>query len=144
MSEHNQFPARQRALQAKYPSPHQFEAAYDYLDLETQWAAALEATDKLGAIQHLAEAERHQSTIGTFATGSGEGLESMACLHELMLKRAALEEQCADDPLFATQKRKHLQNALTVLQAIDQSPNKPRDGRLAQALQRVSARLAQT
>lgn len=144
MSDHAPFPARQAALQAKHPNPHRFEAACEYLNLETQWAAALEASDKPGAIRHLAEAERHQATIGSFATGSGEGLASMACLHDLMLRRAALEEQCADDPLPAAQKRKHLQNALTVLQEIDRSPNKPTGGRLAQAMRRVAARLAQS
>lgn len=37
-----------------------------------------------------------QSTIGTFATGAGEGLASMASLYEIMGKRAAVLERLGD------------------------------------------------
>jgi hypothetical protein len=137
------FPARLAALQAKYPNPREFEAAYAYLDLETDWAAALEATDKPSAIQHLAAAEKHQITIGSYATGSGEGLESMDRLHDLMRKRAKLEEKCADDAQTPVETRQHLERAQAILREIDRSPNKPTGGGLAQALQRIAARIAQ-
>jgi hypothetical protein len=51
------------------------------------------------AIAHLAEAERRQSDIGTWATGAGEGLASMLEVRKLQLAQAWLwSALAAGDP----------------------------------------------
>jgi hypothetical protein len=47
------------------------------------------------AITHLAEAEQWQWEIGTWSTGSGEGLASMFAVRSLQLARAWLLSACA-------------------------------------------------
>src|SRR5262249_22331520 len=64
-----------------------------FLDFHLEWAAALESRDPEGAIRQYLLAEGCQITIGTGATGSGEGLASMAALYEIKGKRADLLER---------------------------------------------------
>jgi len=131
------------ALQKQHASAHTFEGAHAYLNLHVNWADALVPTDKRGAIEHLAEAEKHQWTIGTFATGSGEGLESMLHVHELMARQAKLEESCADEARTPEQTRRHLQSALALWTEIHQYPKSQYCGEPAEPhLERLNARLA--
>lgn len=53
------------------------------------------AGDDVAAIDALSEAESLQWRIGTWATGSGEGLASMWHVYELMLGRARAEQRLA-------------------------------------------------
>jgi len=112
------------ALKKQYPDQFTFEATYAYLALHCRTAEALEKSDPLQAIEQYRLAEERQSQVGSFATGSGEGLASMAELYQLMAKRAALEERLAkksDTPAAALP---HLESALAIWKEIGSDPNK--------------------
>jgi hypothetical protein len=86
-------------------------------------ALALEAAgDDGGAIAAWSEAESHQWTIGTWSTGSGEGLASMGCVYELMLRRATCEERLAARAL-GTEADAHRRAAQELLAKIAADPN---------------------
>jgi hypothetical protein len=53
--------------------------------------AALEPAVAEEASAHLAEAEKWQAQIGSYATGAGEGLTSMGALRSLQMARAWIE-----------------------------------------------------
>lgn len=114
------------ALKKKHKDSTSFEGAYAFLDLHARTAKALEKTNPLEALNQYRLAESCQQTIGSFATGSGEGLASMADLYRLMAKRAALEESIAQkaqndgDPATALV---HLESALEIWKEIGGDPN---------------------
>jgi hypothetical protein len=97
------------------------DAVYGLRELEESWARQLLALEPSGdiasqvrkrvervveptaaseAFAHLEAAERWQWRIGSYATGSGEGLMSMGEVHALQMARAwlaaALFRQCGD------------------------------------------------
>jgi hypothetical protein len=124
VSELESFSRQLIALQAKYPNKGDFEAAYAFLDLHLKWADAARSSNPKLAVEQYLLAEDCQSTIGTFATGSGEGLASMAALYAIMGKRADLEEKCADsNTVSAAEKVKHLNNAVSIWSKIAADPN---------------------
>ncbi|MEB2283064.1 MAG: hypothetical protein B6D46_03520 [Polyangiaceae bacterium UTPRO1] len=80
-------------------------------------ALGIEADAAQRALDHLAKAEHWQWQIGTWATGSGEGLVSMLAVRTLQLARAWLcSALAAADPA-----RKH--EALALLTEIKNDPN---------------------
>src|SRR5205823_114403 len=99
------------------------DRTYALLEFHLEWADAVKSSDPGLAIQQYRLAEDQQSTIGTYATGSGEGLASMAALYEIMGKRADLIELLADaakDPAAAL---RQLNEALAVWTEIQSDPN---------------------
>lgn len=112
------------ALKKQYRNEHAFEAVYAYLDLHTRTAEALAKSNPLEALEQYKLAEDRQSQVGSFATGSGEGLASMADLYKLMSQRAALEERIAKSAKSPAAALLHLESALAIWQEIAADPNK--------------------
>jgi hypothetical protein len=104
------FASELASLRAKLESDH-LHAVYGLREVEEAWARQLlnlgtgdalapavhrQVKSGLGAVAgedaeaHLAEAEKWQSEIGTYASGSGEGLASMAEVRSLQMARAWL------------------------------------------------------
>lgn len=137
------FPSQLDALKAKYGDNSGFEAAYAFLDLHLKWAAAVEASDPQEAIEQCLLAEDCQATIGTFATGSGEGLASMAALYEIMGKRADLEETLANSEANSAESTGRLKRALAIWQKISADPNGIGNRTPAKSrIQRLKSRIA--
>ena len=88
------------------------DRVYALLDFHLEWAAAVEKSDPETALKQYLAAEDHQSTIGSYATGSGEGLASMAALYEIMGKRARVLERLG-----------RVKEALAVWEEIQADPN---------------------
>ncbi|MCB9727195.1 MAG: hypothetical protein H6746_01795 [Deltaproteobacteria bacterium] len=80
-------------LEAERGTLGAWELAGRTLALERSRAARLAETDDARAVEHYLAAEDAQRTLGTFATGSGEGLASMAALYAIMADRARLHER---------------------------------------------------
>jgi hypothetical protein len=97
------------SLLEKLDSPERWRVLYDLLDLEEDWARSLVGARKGGGIraamraavkpkldpsaaleaaEHLANAEKWQKEIASYATGSGEGFVAMGYVDELLLARA--------------------------------------------------------
>jgi hypothetical protein len=130
-------------LTVKYPHKSEFEAAYAFLDLHLKWADAAEASEPQKALEQYRLAEDCQRTIGTFATGSGEGLASMAALYKIMGKRADLEEKLADSVSTSAEATEHLKSALAIWQKISADPNRLGDRTPAKSnIQRLQLRIA--
>ncbi len=133
------------ALKKQYPDPFTCDATYAYLDLHCRTAEALEKSDPLQAIEQYRLAEDRQSQVGSFASGSGEGLASMAELYQLMAKRAALEEKLANKSDIPAEALSRLENALAIWKEIGSDPNKwygslkpaPKITRLAKEVERL-------
>src|SRR5579862_8516388 len=92
-------------------------------EFHLDWAQAVQSTQLELAIQQYLLAEDHQSTIGTFATGSGEGLASMAELYGIMGKRADVMERLACSTADRSVSVRHLNEALAVWAKIHSDPN---------------------
>lgn len=105
------FEAELETLHAALQNPERWKAVLELRTIEEAWAKSLlhlgpgqslaarvqervlggmDATTANQAAHHLAQAERWQREIGTWATASGEGLASMAEVHELKMARAWL------------------------------------------------------
>ena len=84
-----------RSLSQQFPDREEFAAAHSYLGLHLELAKELEKSSPSLAIEQYKLAESCQVCIGTFSTGSGEGLASMSALYDIMACRAELEEQLA-------------------------------------------------
>jgi hypothetical protein len=103
------FAQEQALLIEKLDSPERWRILYDLCDLESDWARSLVAARKDGGIRaamrsavkpkldpiaaleaagHLAQAEKWQREIASYATGSGEGFAAMDEVYELQLARA--------------------------------------------------------
>lgn len=80
------------------------------------------AGDDLAAIDALAEAESLQWRIGTWATGSGEGLASMWHVYELMLSRARAEQRLASRTTGPESER-HREAAEALIERVRADPN---------------------
>lgn len=100
-----------------------FERTYAFLAFHLEWAEVLKETDPIVAIRQFACAEDCQRTIGTFATGSGEGLASMGALYEIMGKRADLTEGLGDSAADAGTALRHLNGALEIWSTVQSDPN---------------------
>lgn len=113
--------ARLRARLAECPTD---ESAVDRcLALLEQRATEFEqAGDDAAAIDALSEAESLQWRIGTWATGSGEGLASMHHVYELMLRRAAAESRLAARTEGPVAER-HRANAAGLIERVRNDPN---------------------
>jgi len=104
------FPAEEQALRAELGSVR-WQAVYGLRQLEEDWArhlldigqdedlakamrkkakTAIDLAAAEQAARHLAEAEQWQWEIGSYATGSGEGLRSMGEVRTLQVARAWL------------------------------------------------------
>lgn len=118
------YPKELAALKKKYPNAHTFEAVHAYLDFHTRTAEALTKSNPLEALEQYKLAEACQGEVGSFATGSGEGLASMADLYKLMSQRAALEERIAQAAKSPAAALPHLESALAIWQEIASDPNK--------------------
>jgi len=119
----SEFERRYEQLKRDWADHPPYERTYALLAFHLEWAAAVTSSDPGLAIQQYRLAEEQQSTIGTYATGSGEGLASMAELYETMGKRADLIERLADlakDPAAA---RRQWSEALAVWTKIQSDPN---------------------
>jgi hypothetical protein len=101
----------------------EFEKVSAFLSFHLEWAEALAASDPAGAIQRFEAAENYQSTIGTFASGSGEGLASMGALYEIMGKRALATERLADLATDRGSALVRLNEALALWSQIKADPN---------------------
>ena len=120
----NKFEADLEALKKNYRTdPNGFEAAYAFLALYEKQARAVRASDPAEAVRLLKLAEDCQATIGTYATGSGEGLESMANLYALMGERAQILEVQASQTGKLTERVVFLNEALALWQKINADPN---------------------
>lgn len=129
-------------LKQEYEHKDGYERAATFLDFYLRWAAALESSDPHGAIAKYKCAEECQSTVGTFASGSGEGLASMAALYEIMGKRAAVVERLADNAGNAPAAQSLLNDALAIWSQIQTDPNGlGEDTPAAQAIARVREKL---
>jgi hypothetical protein len=111
------------ALAVEYPDRNRFDAACAFQTLHLRWAAATRTSNPPLAIVQYRLAEDCQATIGSYATGSGEGLQSMRELYAIMTKRANLEERIADTCADANEARSHLQAALDIWNEIRADPN---------------------
>ncbi len=112
-----------KELEKKYPNRWGFDAANAFLHLHLRIARAAKSSSLANAIEHFKNAEGYQSCIGTFATGSGEGLASMLALYDIMAERAELEEQLARESSQLADKRHHLREALDIWKRIKSDPN---------------------
>jgi hypothetical protein len=111
------------ALLKVHGDKYGFETAHAFLDLHLKWATAVQSTDPAQALQQYRLAEDCQRTIGTYATGSGEGLASMFALYEIMGERAELEEKIANSTKESSEHLKHLEAALAIWSEIRRCPN---------------------
>ena len=117
----SEFERRYEQLKQDYAG--QADRAYALLEFHLEWADAVKSSDPGLAIQQYHLAEDQQTIIGSYATGSGEGLASMAALYEIMGKRADLMESlagAATDPAAAL---RQLNEALAVWTEIQNDPN---------------------
>lgn len=80
------------------------------------------AGDDAAAIDALSEAEGLQWRIGTWATGSGEGLASMWHVYELMLGRARAEQRLAESTTGEESER-HRAAAEALIERVRSDPN---------------------
>jgi len=80
------------------------------------------AGDDVAAIDALSEAESLQWRIGTWATGSGEGLASMWHVYELMLSRARAEQRLAARTTGPESER-HREAAEALIERVRADPN---------------------
>ncbi len=112
-----------KALGKRYPDRGSFEALNAYLRLHLQIARVAKESETAISIEHYKLAEECQGSIGTYATGSGEGLASMLALYDIMAERAELEEQLAYDSSQLANKIEHLQEALDIWKRIHRDPN---------------------
>jgi hypothetical protein len=80
------------------------------------------AGDDPQAIEAWREAEEQQWQMGTWSTGSGEGLASMGCVYELMLRRANAELRLAGTAAGDSADA-HRNNAHAILDKIAADPN---------------------
>jgi hypothetical protein len=110
-------------LSQQHPNREGFAEAHSYLGLHLSLAKELKKTSPSRAIEHYKLAESCQSSIGTFATGSGEGLASMGALYEIMADRAELEERLAYKSKRTKDRIQHLQEALKIWKEIKADPN---------------------
>jgi hypothetical protein len=117
------FEKRFDQLRVEYGTRTVFDRTYALLDFHLEWAEAVKATDPGLAIRQYLLAEKQQSTIGTFATGSGEGLASMSELYGIMGKRAELLEELAGAASEEAVSVQHLNEALAVWSRISADPN---------------------
>lgn len=141
------FAARLRELKKEFGDASRFEAACAYLDLHLEWAKAAESAkppDFETAERELRFAASCQATIGTFATGSGEGLESMAELYAIMKRRAAVLMRWAKSSEDRRAARARLEAAREIWKEIAADPNGfGRGTRVAKALAETDTRLAE-
>jgi hypothetical protein len=137
------FTAELEALTARFGNKDSFEAANAFLDLHLRWATAVAVSEPQKAIEQYLLAEDCQRTIGTFATGSGEGLASMSALYEIMGKRADLEEKLAALSHNHDDAKEHLQHALAIWTQIQSDPNGLGDDTPARSsIQRLQSKIA--
>jgi len=99
------------------------DRTYALLEFHLRWAKAAKASNPELAVRQYLLAEKQQSTIGTFATGAGEGLASMSDLYGIMEKRAELLERLGDAASDRTVSHRYLSEALAVWSQIDADPN---------------------
>ncbi len=93
------------------------------------------------AIRHLAEAERWQWEIGSWATGSGEGLASMFQVRSLQLARAWLLSTATDPDATATDPDATARaEAAKLLEEVANDPNRIAD-RHSDAIEALRSRL---
>lgn len=123
MSDIESFSQRFNALMSAFENKNSFEAVYAFQVLHLEWAASVETSDPALAVEQYRLAEERQRTIGTYATGSGEGLASMAALYEIMGKRAEVEEALANAASNSAETLDHLQIALEIWTEINDDPN---------------------
>lgn len=137
------FDRRLEQLKRDYAGRPPSDRTYALLAFHLEWAEAVKSSDPGLAIQQYRLAEDQQTTIGTYATGSGEGLASMAELYEIMGKRADLIERLADaskDPAAALGR---LNEALAVWTEIQSDPNGMGDNTpAADRIRQLNAKLA--
>ena len=118
------FDSELEALKKNYRTdPNGFEATYAFLDLYTKHARAVTASNPAEAIRLFKLAEDCQGTIGTYATGSGEGLASMAALYELMGECADVLDAMASKTGKLTERVAYLNEALALWKKIQADPN---------------------
>jgi len=87
------FEQRFEALKRELASKQSWERPEALLAFHLEWAEAVKGSDPETALNQYRDAEECQSTIGSYATGGGEGLASMVALYEIMGKRADLLER---------------------------------------------------
>jgi hypothetical protein len=131
-----EFARKVAELSAQLDTPQTWDGVYGLRAVEEEWARHLlgiEAGQGLHrlvqgcvergidlelaeqALLHLREAEHHQWGIGTTATGSGEGLASMAAVRELQTAQAWLEVSIA---------RSRIARARQLAAEVEQDPNR--------------------
>ena len=115
--------AQLQDLSKKYPNRWSLASASSHLVLHLQIAEAAEQMDPKLAIEHYRNAEECQRTIGTFSTGSGEGLASMMELYDIMVKRAEVEEQLARLSKANHEKLYNMQQVVEIWTEIQADPN---------------------
>jgi len=139
----SEFEWRFEQLQREYAGRPHYERTYALLEFHLEWADAVKSTDPKHAIRQYLLAEDQQSTIGTYATGSGEGLASMAALYEIMGKRAEVIEHLADAATDPAASRQQYHEALAVWTKIGADPNGMGEETPAAArIQQLNAKLA--
>jgi hypothetical protein len=106
------FDRRFEALMRNLASKDAFEKTTALLEFHLEWAEAVKDADPEVALRQYQLAENCQATIGSYATGSGEGLASMVALYEIMGKRAVLLERL-----------KRVRGALAIWEEIQADPN---------------------
>lgn len=123
MSYREAFEQELKRLSVLYPDRSTFDAAYAFISVHLPFAEAAVKLEPQLAIEQYRLAEECQGTIGTYSTGSGDGLASMMDLYDIMAKRAELEEQVADTCEEPGLKKKHLEEAIRLWVAIKSDPN---------------------
>ncbi len=119
----NEFERRYEQVKRDWADQPPYERTYALLAFHLEWAEAVKSGDPGLAIQQYRLAEEQQSTIGTYATGSGEGLASMAALYEIMGKRADLIERLADAAKEPAAALGQWSEALAIWTKIQSDPN---------------------
>ena len=129
-------------LRQEYRDRTLLDRTYALLDFHLGWAEATKSTQPELAVRQYLLAEAQQSTIGTFATGSGEGLASMSSLYGIRGKRADLLERLADAASDRAVSHRFLREALAVWSEIDADPNGlGEDTPAASKIRRLKSRL---
>jgi hypothetical protein len=117
------FEKRLEQLKRDYRDRPLSDRTYALREFHLEWAQAVQSSQPELAIQQYLLAEDQQSTIGTFATGSGEGLASMSELYGIMGKRADVLERLAGATADRSVSVRHLNEALAVWTKINEDPN---------------------
>lgn len=135
------FEAEVEACRARLPGDERWKAVYSLRGIEEAWARCLLGLGESGRLAtqvrdrveagvdarvaaqaeaHLAAAEGWQGEIGSWATGAGEGLNSMAEVHELNMARAWLAAAMAQAKRAP---QRHARTAHELVASVEGDPN---------------------